>query len=213
MWFGNKTIFYSSFFCKIKYNFIASKSLDTSYKLAPAGATDSYGATTEIPFSIEVINTNDAPTVTNKLEDQLAYENNLWIFQFAETTFTDVDLGDQLTYSAKITGESALPSWIYFDTETRTFTANPITENIGSYNIDVTATDMLGASAITSFVLTVLNVNGLEEVNSTDYYVYPNPSSGLINIYSEQGFYETKITVSDITGKKILETNTNNMKM
>ena len=81
--------------------------------------------------------------------------------------------------------------WIYFDTDTRTFTANPVAENVGSYNIDVTATDIAGASAITNFVLTVLTVNGLEEVNSTDYYVYPNPSNGLINIYSEQGFYET----------------------
>ena len=49
-------------------------------------------------------------------------------------------------------------------------------------------------------------------VNKQAYNVYPNPSSGLVNIYSEQGFIDTKIIVSDITGRKIYENNVNNSK-
>lgn len=168
-------------------------------------ATDSYGATSETVFEIKVINTNDAPILTFEPEDQITYDGSYWFYQLRGNTFTDIDLGDQLTYSATLAGES-LPEWINFYAENKSFTANPKAENLGSHTIEVTATDIWGASETTSFVLTVLTATGLEQLANSEYFVYPNPSNGMVHVYSEAGFGDvSKIVVTDVAGKKIYE--------
>ena len=163
-------------------------------------ATDTYDAISEDLFTIEVINTNDAPTVSNEIENQIIYDGFSWIFQFNENTFDDVDLGDELTYSANIAGVS-LPNWLSFNSEGREFIANPTQDNIGTHNIEVIATDNSGAFISTNFVLTVLSSVGIEKLNVEGYYIYPNPTKDLINIKSKQKIED--ISIIDVSGKQI----------
>jgi hypothetical protein len=65
---------------------------------------------------------NAAAIVANPIADQNANAGSLFTFTFAPNTFTDVDQGDVLSYSATLADGSALPTWLSFNAATRTFT-------------------------------------------------------------------------------------------
>ena len=82
-------------------------------------------------------------------------------FALPEGTFTD-DAGERnLTLTATLASGEALPSWLAFDPETRSFSGLPDQAEVdaGPLSITVTATDAEGASAEDTFTLTVTNSN------------------------------------------------------
>ena len=122
-------------------------------------ATDSGSAAITDTFSITVTNTNDAPTVANAIADQAATENSAFSYQFASNVFADVDAGDSFTYTATLSDGSALPSWLAFNADTRTFSGTPLNANVGAIDVKVTATDSGSASISDTFSITVTNTN------------------------------------------------------
>ena len=85
-------------------------------------------------------------------------------FVVSANTFQDPDAGDLLGYSAALDDGGALPSWLSFDPETRTFSGTPANGDVGSFQIRVTATDGDGASVSDTFSLSVLNINDAPEL-------------------------------------------------
>ena len=77
---------------------------------------DGAGENVSDSFDIVVANTNDAPTLTNVIADQLATEDAVFSYTVPANTFADVDVGDTLTYSATKADGSALPTWLNFNT-------------------------------------------------------------------------------------------------
>lgn len=55
------------------------------------------------PFSLTVINTNDAPTLPRPLIDAVAKAGQIFSLNLENNRFQDVDLGDSLRFSAKLT--------------------------------------------------------------------------------------------------------------
>ncbi|WP_413700510.1 putative Ig domain-containing protein [Psychromonas sp. KJ10-10] len=129
-------------------------------------ADDSLGTPATDSFNLVIANTNDDPVVTNAIADQNATEDSIFSFTFATDTFTDVDAGAVLTYSAQLSDGSALPSWLSFDASTRTFSGTPLNADVGSLSIEVTADDGLGAPAVDSFDLVIANTNDDPVVNN-----------------------------------------------
>lgn len=129
-------------------------------------ATDLAGASAAQVFALEVVNVNDAPIVVTPLPAQTLLEDEAFSYTLPANTFLDVDAGDSLIYAATLTDGSALPSWLSFDTATRTFNGTPGNAEVGSLAISVTATDLAGASAATAFDLSVLNVNDTPVVST-----------------------------------------------
>ncbi|MDK2413159.1 putative Ig domain-containing protein, partial [Aphanizomenon sp. PH219] len=80
-------------------------------------------------------------------------------FQIPTNTFSDIDAGDVLTYSATLENGDALPSWLTFNPTTRTFSGTPTNDNVGNLNVKAIATDKAGATVSDIFVITVENVN------------------------------------------------------
>ncbi len=118
-------------------------------------------------FELVITNTNDDPTLNNAIADQSATEDSAFNFTLAANTFGDVDSGDSLTYSAQLTNGSALPSWLSFDTNTRTFTGTPLNSDVGTINIEVTADDGQGGIPATdSFELVITNTNDDPTLNN-----------------------------------------------
>ena len=68
-------------------------------------------------------------------------------------TFGDVDAGDALTYSARMQNGDPLPAWLHFDATTRTFSGT--SSSAGNWDIQITATDLSGASVSDIFALNV----------------------------------------------------------
>ncbi|MBF0462351.1 MAG: putative Ig domain-containing protein, partial [Magnetococcales bacterium] len=106
-------------------------------------ATDPSGASVADILNIVVHNINDAPTVAHPIQNQSAVQGTAFTYQFAATTFADIDAqyGDTLTYTATDLTGTALPSWLHFDPTLRTFTGTPGSGDTGTINIKVTATD------------------------------------------------------------------------
>ncbi|HEY9602491.1 MAG TPA: putative Ig domain-containing protein [Allocoleopsis sp.] len=122
-------------------------------------ARDTGGLYVETAFGVTVTPVNDAPTIAQAIPNQSAQEDSPFQLVLPTNTFQDVDLGDSLTYSAVLTNGQPLPSWLQFNPATSTFTGTPVNENVGTLNIKVTATDLAGASANTTFNLAIANTN------------------------------------------------------
>lgn len=127
-------------------------------------AFDTFSGMASQSFAIEVINVNDAPVVATPLTDRSATEDQPFSFQVVAGTFTDVDAGDQLSYSATLANGDQLPAWLVFDAATGTFSGTPTNGDVGVTGIKVTATDASGAAAESSFSITVANVNDVPVV-------------------------------------------------
>ena len=122
-------------------------------------ATDKAGASASQDVRVTVQNTNDGPVASAVIADQVASEDSGFSFSVPAGAFTDVDLGDTLTYTATLADGSALPSWLHFDAATQTFSGTPENGDVGDLSIRVTATDKAGASASQDVRVTVQNTN------------------------------------------------------
>ena len=122
-------------------------------------ATDGSGAQASDVFSIAVTNTNDAPVVVQAIANGMALEDQAFSFTIPTATFTDVDGGDTLVYTAKLANGNPLPSWLSFNAATGTFSGTPANSDVGGLSITVTATDGQGAAASSTFTLGVANTN------------------------------------------------------
>jgi hypothetical protein len=152
--------------------------------------------------------TNFIPYVMNLIPNQTAIKGELFTFTIPDTTFIDDDGNNTLTYHAKLTNGNPLPVWLTFDTIAGTFEGTP--PIIETLNIRVTATDTAGASASTNFKITVNNPVSTDQINGQHdaIKIFPNPTSGLINISLNSLSGETATAeVYNLQGK-VIRTNT-----
>ncbi|ADE11832.1 VCBS domain-containing protein [Sideroxydans lithotrophicus] len=123
-------------------------------------ATDAGGLSTSGTFILNVLNVNDAPVVSMALTDQTVQESAEFTFAVPDGAFTDIDMnyGDSLIYSATLTDGSALPAWLTFDAGAGVFSGVPAHGDVGVLDVAVTATDIDGLTASTTFRLDIAGV-------------------------------------------------------
>ncbi|PTA93648.1 hypothetical protein CWM66_06445 [Kosakonia sp. H7A] len=130
-------------------------------------ATDGSNASVSTTFGLTVNNSNLPPVVSIPMDEQSIAQNGSFNFTVPAGTFTDPDIGDTLTLSAKLADGSALPAWLSFEPATRTFSGTPGNGDVGNLTIRVTATDGSNASVSTTFGLVVTNVNDAPVIGAT----------------------------------------------
>ena len=132
--------------------------------------TVSDGSLTDVAVvSITIAGRNDAPTVDNGIPDQTAPEDDLFSFPIPADAFADVDAGDSLTFSAALSpANGGLPGWIGFSTVTNTFTGTPDNGDVGTFDVEVTATDSCNESVSTTFEIEVTNQNDAPQSNGAN---------------------------------------------
>lgn len=101
-------------------------------------ASDNKGGKASDEFTIAF--SNAAPVVNIPIPDQLIPANQESQYTFPANAFTDPN-GTALAYTAGLSNGNALPAWITFNGATRTFNATPTLENLGTYLVQVTASD------------------------------------------------------------------------
>ncbi|MBF0097308.1 MAG: putative Ig domain-containing protein [Magnetococcales bacterium] len=151
-------------------------------------ATDTGGLSVSDSFTINVLPPNHAPTVAQVQGNQAVMEEMSFSYQVPTGTFQDVDQGDHLNYTATLLSGAELPSWLHFDTATRTFFGTPsnrlvngvVLDEVGTLKIKVTASDDRGATASDVFNLTVSNVNDAPQVVNAVVAQVQNQSRALI---------------------------------
>jgi Ca2+-binding RTX toxin-like protein len=101
---------------------------------------------------------NDAPFVNASIPiNQTAAVNGLYNFTFAEDTFSDIDSGDSLTYTATNGNSNSLPNWLSFNPINRAFVGTPTNSDVGKMTVLIKATDSANESTFASFNLNVTN--------------------------------------------------------
>lgn len=128
---------------------------DTVSRTVSFTLSDALGAGTAGTTTVNVAGANDAPTVANAIADRTTVVGSALTLQFAANTFTDLDTGDTLTYSAQLAGGGAFPAWLAFNPATRTFSGTPLNGNVGAIDIDVIANDGHGGTVTDTFKLSV----------------------------------------------------------
>ena len=128
-----------------------------SVTVSVAAAEEGYtlGSTSSATVTVSDDDTgtaNNAPTVTTAIPDQTAMVGTAFNYIVPTNTFSDAD-GDDLTYTATQSDDSALPSWLSFDADpdTRTFSGTPQAANLGTVSVKVTANDGNGGSVSDTF--------------------------------------------------------------
>jgi VCBS repeat-containing protein len=122
--------------------------------------SDGNGGVVTKDLTVTVNSVNDAPIVGAVIGSQSAKAGNSFAYIIPTTAFTDVD-NSSLSYSAKLSNNSTLPSWLTFDATTKTFSGTPPSGAAAVLSIKVTASD--GAlSATQTFSLNVATnvING-----------------------------------------------------
>src|SRR5262249_49669195 len=122
-------------------------------------ATDQGGLSAQKTVDITVHNVNDAPVATDGVAEAAATQDAAFAYTLPNGTFTDVDLGDKLTYSVRMADGTDLPAWLKFDSATGAFAGTPANADVGDLSLIVTATDLAGASATKTLDISVANVN------------------------------------------------------
>ncbi|MDJ0833996.1 MAG: cadherin-like domain-containing protein [Gammaproteobacteria bacterium] len=129
--------------------------------------SDGVAAPIAASASLDITPVDDAPTLVNAIPNQTATEDLAFNFSFAANTFSDVDVGDSLSYSASLAGGGSLPSWLNFDDATRTFSGTPTNSDVGTITVEVTADDGNGgAVASETFDIQVANTNDAPSANN-----------------------------------------------
>ena len=169
---------------------------------------DSLKTTTQ-NYTLTVHNANDKPIYSGLLEDQIAYADSLFIYALPNNIFYDIDAFDTLTYTAIDMADTTLPSWLKFYPNNLVFVGIPSVSDTGVYNIELIATDLLGAYDTASFKIKVIAINTATTDSIVKFNIYPNPTSGILHI-DLPGDNQKTIQIFDINGKTIVKTHTTN---
>jgi RHS repeat-associated protein len=165
-------------------------------------ATDNLGLTQTAATQADATTTivaNNPPTVQQVIVDQTATQDASFSFTIPENTFADVDPGDTLTYSAILENGNALPSWLSFNTATRTFNGTPANSNVGSINIKALATDKSGASVNDIFALTV------QQNNTLPTFKLEKIADDIFNISNSSGKSKLLVTLTGQSSNNLNE--------
>ena len=111
--------------------------------------TDAAGATATQRVTLQVLNVNEPPVLSEQTEDQISTEP--FSFTLPESVFTDAD-GDELSLTATLADGTPLPPWIQFDDGTFTVLDNALAESV---NLIITATDPNGLSASSPITISI----------------------------------------------------------
>jgi hypothetical protein len=108
---------------------------------------------------VDLFPSNHAPTLAAPLANQTIQEDVPFSVVVPANTFADQDAEDNLTLSASLADDTALPAWLNFNVATATFSGTPDDAQVGTLDLKVTATDRENLHASDVFSLTVTNVN------------------------------------------------------
>ncbi|MGZ5125144.1 MAG: putative Ig domain-containing protein, partial [Burkholderiales bacterium] len=124
-------------------------------------ASDLAGAQAADEFALTVVNVNNAPALSQPLADFTTTERVPFTFTVPNTAFSDEDAGDILSYKATLSNGLPLPAWLTFNPSSRTFFGTAGEDDVRTFGVRVTATDMSGAASSDDFNLKITPLPGI----------------------------------------------------
>ncbi|TGN72922.1 DUF4082 domain-containing protein, partial [Bradyrhizobium yuanmingense] len=176
------------------------QSTDTLSDIFNYTMRDAAGATSSTTLTVTIHGANDAPVLAAQTGNQTATVGTPFSLTLPAGTFTDVDSGDSLAYTATAADGTALPAWLTFNASTRTFSGTPTSSNVGTLSIKASATDLGGLSASETFNLTVTTTPSTVSLfsSSDTPAILSNSDASQVNL----GVKFTSSVAGTITGVK-----------
>jgi Domain of unknown function (DUF4347)/Bacterial Ig domain/Putative Ig domain/Bacterial cadherin-like domain len=167
------------------------------------GGTGFGGAQTDTDtVTINITAVNDAPVLAVPIPDQVINEDQPFSYIVPVGTFTDID-NASLTWTATLSDNSPLPSWLSFNGLTRIFTGTPPANFNGAIDFKVTGSD--GALFVSDiFTLTILPVN--DAPDGTDKTATVSEDAVYTFAASDFGLTDTSDTPADTLQSVIITT-------
>lgn len=132
------------------------------------GGTDNNGVDSYMDsFNLTVTPVNDAPVCNGFIEPQKIEVGTSLNLELPDGFFTDIDMGDVLTYSAT-NKLGSWPTWLSVNEETGNLTGTPTVDDLGNVIVKLKATDTGGESAITYIEIIVFQ-QALSSITGTIY--------------------------------------------
>jgi Ca2+-binding RTX toxin-like protein len=116
---------------------------------------DGRGGQAEQMVKVTITEVNRPPVITISVPDLAVPSGTTTNFVIPQGAVVDPDVGDTLTFSAKLASGAALPAWLAFDAATRSFTASPAITDLGTIEVVVRVTDQGGLFAEDVVAVTV----------------------------------------------------------
>lgn len=111
------------------------------------------------------VGANRAPMMYGYIPTQYADEGKTFTLDIAPNMFIDPDIGDKVSFTARLADGSALPSWLKFDAERLRLTGKASESDAGTLQIVLIATDSKEASTSTTFNLITTQINRAPQLN------------------------------------------------
>lgn len=152
------------------------------YTCYTTGPTNTYVYWVRIDNLIDSLKrTNFIPYLKNTLKNTTDTVGVSFNYTISDSTFIDDDGNSTLTFSATLDNGDALPSWLSFNSATRTFAGTPTGK--GTLSLKITATDNAKVSVSTTLKITIIdNPTSADQVYGQNIKIYPNPTKGLVSI-------------------------------
>ena len=104
------------------------------------------------------INGKNSPIrLLNKIPNQSIDMSSIFSYVIPSNTFLDLDVSDNIIYSVDLSSNKPIPTWLHFESSTRTFTSVSNRTTVGPLTIKVTATDGFTKATPAYFILNVIS--------------------------------------------------------
>lgn len=120
-----------------------------------------------------------------------------------------IDLGNSFIYcsdAAAVTLTASPANGTFSGAGITGSSFNPTTAGVGVHEITYTVTGNNGCAGSTMDYLVVENCTGIEDIALTELNVYPNPSTGLVNVQFGAQVSAATVTVYDLQGREVYNT-------
>lgn len=120
----------------------------------------------------------------------------------------NIDLGSTFIYcsnASAITLSATPANGTFNGTGVTGNNFNPTAAGVGVHEITYTVTDNNGCTGAATDYLVVENCTGIEDINAASMTVYPNPSTGVVNLQFSNSTNDVNIAVYDMQGREVYQ--------
>ena len=157
-------------------------------------------------YTVRLKDTNEAPELVGSIDSQVTAEEAAFSYTIPANAFADDD-GDAISLSAALANGDPLPTWLTFDSATRTFSGTPDDADVGSLSVTISASDGQLVTDI-PWTLNVTAVNdaaiAVADTNTGEASVNGSAVTGATSVLANDSDVEgDSLTVTEVNGSVI----------
>jgi len=192
---------------ELKFLEVGDYEIDSIYNIR-IGIMDPGDSTFAESFTLKLMDGNDPVVLTGTINtEQSVMAGMSYSYTYPENMYEDQDGLETVTVAVSLNDDSALPDWLNFDMETRTFSGIPMNKDVDSLDIKIMFTDDNGSSVALNFGLKIEFTASLEENSKSIIQIYPNPATNHTMLSFDPSAGKLDMKIYNLRGECIMNVN------